>query len=40
MRTAVPLVYNFEPEQTLDDAQRVLDAQPFLHGLVPADRVS
>ena len=28
-----PLVYNFEPEQTLGDARRVLDAQPFLHGL-------
>jgi len=28
-----PLVYNFEPEQTLDDAQRVLVEQPFLHGL-------
>lgn len=28
-----PLVCNFEPEQTLDDAQRVLAEQPFLHGL-------
>lgn len=28
-----PLVYNFEPEQTLEDAQRVLNEQPFLHGL-------
>ncbi|MDE2118759.1 MAG: glycerophosphodiester phosphodiesterase, partial [Betaproteobacteria bacterium] len=28
-----PLVYNFEPEQTLDEAQRVLIEQPFLHGL-------
>lgn len=28
-----PLVYNFEPEQTLDDARRVLAEQPFLHGL-------
>jgi len=28
-----PLVYNFEPEQTLADARLVLDAQPFLHGL-------
>ena len=27
------LVYNFEAEQTLDDAQRVLDEQSFLHGL-------
>jgi len=28
-----PLVYNFEPEQTLDDARRVLNEQPFLYGL-------
>ncbi|MDD2914067.1 MAG: glycerophosphodiester phosphodiesterase [Gallionella sp.] len=28
-----PLVYNFEPEQTLEDARRVLGEQPFLHGL-------
>lgn len=28
-----PLVCNFEPEQTLEDAQRVLAEQPFLHGL-------
>jgi glycerophosphoryl diester phosphodiesterase len=28
-----PLVYNFETDQTLADAQRVLDEQPFLHGL-------
>ena len=28
-----PLVYNFEPEQTFMDVQRVLDEQPFLHGL-------
>lgn len=28
-----PLVYNFEEEQTLDDAQRVLSEHPFLHGL-------
>lgn len=28
-----PLVYNFEPEQTLDDARRALIEQPFLHGL-------
>ncbi|MFZ2302758.1 MAG: glycerophosphodiester phosphodiesterase [Gallionella sp.] len=28
-----PLVYNLEPEQTLEDAQRVLTEQPFLHGL-------
>ena len=32
-RPDFPLVYNFEPEQTLADAQRVLAAQPFLHGL-------
>lgn len=28
-----PLVYNLEPEQALQDAERVLAAQPFLHGL-------
>ena len=28
-----PLVYNFEPEQTLEDARRVLAEHPFLHGL-------
>lgn len=28
-----PLVYNFEPGQTLADARQVLIAQPFLHGL-------
>lgn len=28
-----PLVYNFELEQTLDDARRILIEQPFLHGL-------
>lgn len=28
-----PLVYNFEPEQTLEDARRVLTKHPFLHGL-------
>ena len=28
-----PLVHNLEPEQTLDDARRVLTGQPFLHGL-------
>lgn len=32
-RTGFPLVYNFEDEQTLEDAKRVLAAQPFLHGL-------
>ncbi len=28
-----PLIYNFEPEQTLADAQSVLTEHPFLHGL-------
>ncbi len=28
-----PLVYNFEPEQKLDDARRVLTEQSFLYGL-------
>jgi len=28
-----PLVYNFERDQTLTDAEKVLDEQPFLHGL-------
>ncbi|TAN84688.1 MAG: glycerophosphodiester phosphodiesterase [Gallionella sp.] len=28
-----PLVYNLEPEQTPDDARRVLIGQSFLHGL-------
>ena len=28
-----PLVYNFEPEQTFADAQRVLAERSFLHGL-------
>ncbi len=28
-----PLVYNFETDQKLADAQRVLDERPFLHGL-------
>ena len=32
-RPGFPLVYNLEPEQTLEDAQCVLAAQPFLHGL-------
>lgn len=32
-RPEFPLVYNFEPERTLQDAERVLAAQPFLHGL-------
>lgn len=32
-RPGFPLVYNFEDEQTLDDAGQVLAAHPFLHGL-------
>jgi len=32
-RPGFPLVYNFEDEQTLEDAREVLAAQPFLHGL-------
>jgi glycerophosphoryl diester phosphodiesterase len=28
-----PLIYNFEPEQTLEDAEQVLVTQSFLHGL-------
>jgi len=32
-----PLVYNFEPEQTLKDAQRVLDYAAFSARAVPAD---
>lgn len=32
-RPGFPLVYNFETDQTLEDAERVLRAQPFLHGL-------
>ena len=28
-----PLIYNFEPEQTIKDAQHVLSSQTFLHGL-------
>ena len=31
--SGIPLVYNFEKDQTFADAQRVLDEQPFLHGL-------
>ncbi len=27
-----PLIYNMEPEQTLEDARRVLSGQTFLHG--------
>ncbi len=32
-RPGFPLVYNFEEVQTLQDAQQVLAAHPFLHGL-------
>jgi glycerophosphoryl diester phosphodiesterase len=32
-RPGFPLVYNFETDQTLADAERILHAQPFLHGL-------
>jgi glycerophosphoryl diester phosphodiesterase len=32
-RPGFPLVYNFEPEQSLDDAERVLKQHSFLHGL-------
>ncbi len=28
-----PLVFNLEPEHTVNDARRALDDQPFLHGL-------
>lgn len=31
--SGIPLVYNFETDQTFADAQRVLLEQPFLHGL-------
>lgn len=32
-RPGFPLVYNFEDEQTLEDATRILSTCPFLHGL-------
>lgn len=32
-RPEFPLVYNFEPEQGLDDARRVMTEQPYLYGL-------
>jgi len=32
-RPGFPLVYNFEDEQTLEDARRILAAHSFLHGL-------
>lgn len=39
-RPGFPLVYNFEEEQTLEDAIKVLAAQPFLHGLcLPISRL-
>ena len=31
--SGIPLVYNFEKDQTFSDAQHVLAGQPFLHGL-------
>jgi len=34
------LVYNFEDNQTIDDAKRLLDEQPYLHGLcLPISRL-
>lgn len=32
-RAGFPLVYNFESDQTLEDAERVLSEHTFLHGL-------
>jgi glycerophosphoryl diester phosphodiesterase len=32
-RPGFPLVYNFEDNQTVKDAQQVITAHPFLHGL-------
>jgi glycerophosphoryl diester phosphodiesterase len=32
-RPGFPLVYNLEPEQTLEEASQVLSDHPFLHGL-------
>lgn len=32
-RPEIPLVYNFEADQTIDDARHVLSMQPFLYGL-------
>ncbi len=32
-RPGFPLIYNLETDQTIVDAQRILTAQPFLHGL-------
>jgi glycerophosphoryl diester phosphodiesterase len=33
LNSAIPLVYNLETDQTLDDAQRVISEQSFLRGL-------
>lgn len=33
IRPGLPLIYNFETEQTLDDARRTLADHSFLHGL-------
>ena len=32
-RPGFPLIYNFEPEQGLEEAKRVLAEQPFLRGI-------
>jgi glycerophosphoryl diester phosphodiesterase len=32
-RPGFPLVYNFEDDQTLEDAKKSLEGNPFLHGL-------
>jgi glycerophosphoryl diester phosphodiesterase len=29
----IPLIYNFETNQTIEDARNILAAQPFLNGL-------
>ena len=31
-RPEIPLIYNFETDQTIEDAKRILSAQPFLYG--------
>ncbi len=33
LSSGIPLVYNFEEDQTLADAKQILAGQPFLHGL-------
>lgn len=32
-RPEIPLLYNFETDQTIEDARRVLSMQPYLYGL-------